>query len=59
VTWPPTKVPPLRSDIDRRRRLYRRHLAKIERNGWVTLSGLVGFAVGAITAIYTCPGGLA
>jgi hypothetical protein len=59
VTWPPTKVPPLRADVDRRRRALRRALAA-EAKAWALgAAGLVGAAAGAVTAIYTCPGGLA
>lgn len=49
--WEPVQVPPLRADIARRRREYRRHLAKIERTGWIAVSALVGFAAGAFAAL--------
>lgn len=46
--WHRTEVPPLRADIGRRRRDYRRRLAQIERTGWVTVAALLGFAAGAL-----------
>lgn len=49
--WARTNVPPLRTDIDRRRRQYRRVLARVERNGWITLSALLGVTAGAIVAL--------
>lgn len=39
--WQAVGVPPLRADIDRRKRAHRRHLSKIERRGWLTLAGLL------------------
>jgi hypothetical protein len=56
--WARTNVPPLRADIERRRREYRRVLARVERNGWLTLSALLGASLGAITALCTCTGAL-
>lgn len=49
--WEPVKPPPLRSDIERRMRAYRRSLRRVERTGWVTLSALLGFTAGALVAL--------
>lgn len=57
--WAPTKVPPLRADIDRRRRALRRALAAELRVLALGGAGLAGTAIGAIIALCTCPGALA
>lgn len=49
--WEPVRVPPLRADIERHRRAYRRHLRRVERTGWVVLSALLGFTAGALVAL--------
>lgn len=59
MTWEPTKVPPLRTDVDRRRRALRRALAAELRAWALGGAGLAGTALGAIVALYTCPGVLA
>lgn len=51
LVWAPTSVPPLRADIDRHRREYRRSLRRIERTGWVAVSALLGFVGGAFAAL--------
>lgn len=49
--WVRTNVPPLRTDIDRRRRALRRALAS-ELRAWALIgAGLFGTAVGALAAI--------
>lgn len=58
-SWEPTKVPPLRADIDRRRRALRRALAAELRAWALGGAGLAGAALGAIVALYTCTGALA
>lgn len=59
MTWHPTKVPPLRADVDRRRRALRRALAA-EAKAWALgAAGLAGTAAGAVAALYTCTGALA
>lgn len=49
--WEPVRVPPLRSAMDRHRRAYRRHLRRVERTGWFTVSALLGFTAGALVAL--------
>lgn len=56
--WPPTKVPPLQADYDRIYRRYRRSVKAVERAWGFSAAALVGFAVGAATALYTCTGAL-
>lgn len=54
--WAPTKVPPLRADIDRRRRALRRALAAQLRVWAIIGAGLAGISLGASVALFTCPG---
>lgn len=58
-SWEPTKVPPLRVDIDQRRRALRRALAAELRTWALIGAGLAGTATGAIVALCTCTGALA
>lgn len=50
-SWEPVRVPPLRSDIERRSRAYRRSLRRVQRTGWFALASLLGFAAGAFAAL--------
>ena len=52
-TWHRTKVPPLRADIDRRLREFRRAEARAERFGLFTLAALLGTAFGTLAAFIT------
>lgn len=51
--WAPVAPPPLRSDIERRMRAYRRSLRRVERTGWMALSALLGFTAGALATLPT------
>lgn len=61
--WAPTKVPPLRADVDRQsrelRQAMRRVMARQTVGLYIGLSMLLGYAAGAATAVYTCTGALA
>lgn len=50
-TWHPVRVPPLRRDLDRQSREYRRALARIARTGWFAVAATLGFLVGTLAAM--------
>lgn len=49
--WEPVRVPPLRADIDRRLRSFRRTQRRAERGARFALVALLGFTGGALTAL--------
>lgn len=53
--WEPVSVPPLRADIDRRLRAFRRTQRRAERGARFAMVALLGFTAGALAALPPVP----